>query len=69
MQINRSKLSPAPNINYLGVVLDEFLSWVSHVNNLCKKIAETNGILSKLRHYVPKKTFILVYLSLYGSLA
>ena len=69
MQINRSKLSPVPNINYLGVVLDEFLSWVSHVNNLCKKRAETNGILSKLRHYVPQKTFILVYLSLYGSLA
>ena len=69
MQINRSKLSPVPNINYLGVVLDEFLSWVAHVNNLCKKIAETNGILFKLRHYVPKKTFILVYLSLYGSLA
>ena len=35
-------------INYLGVVLDKFLSCDDHVNNLCKKLAQTNGILSKL---------------------
>ena len=26
IKINKSKLSPVPNVNYLGVVLDEFLS-------------------------------------------
>ena len=50
IKINKSKLSPVPNVNYLGVVLDEFLSWDAHVNKLCKKLAQTNGILSKLRH-------------------
>ena len=25
-------------------------------NNVCKKIAQINGILSKLHHYVPQKT-------------
>ena len=49
---NKSKLPPAPNVNYLAVVLDDFLSWDAHVNNLCKKLAQTNGILSKLCHYV-----------------
>ena len=37
IKINKSKLSPVLNVNYLGVVLDEFLSWEAHVNNLCKK--------------------------------
>ena len=75
IKINKSKLSPVPNVNYLGVVLDEFLSWDAHVNQLCKNLAQTNGILSKLRHYVPQKTCISVYFSLfysfilYGSLA
>ena len=75
IKINKSKLSPVPNVNYLGVVLDEFFSWDAHVNKLCKKLAQTNGILSKLRHYVPQKTCISVYFSLfysfilYGSLA
>ena len=75
IKINKSKLSAVPDVNYIGVVLDEFLSWNAHVNNLCKKLAQTNGILSKLRHYVPQKTCISLYFSmsysivLYGSLA
>ena len=67
IKINKSKLSPVPNVNYLGVVLDEFLSWDAYVNKLCKKLAQTNGILSKLRHYVPQKTCVLVYFSLFYS--
>ena len=39
IKINKSKLSPVLNVNYLGVVLDEFLSCEAHVNNLCKKLA------------------------------
>ena len=65
IKMKKSKRSPVPNVNYLGVVL--FLSWDAHVNNLCKKLVETNGILSKLRHYVPQKTCILVYFSLFYS--
>ena len=61
IKINKSNLSPVSNVNYLGVVLDEFLSWDAHVNQLCKNLAQTNGILSKLRHYVPQKTCISVY--------
>ena len=65
IKVNKSKLSPVPNINYLGVVFDEFLSCNAHVNYLCKKLSQTNGILSKLRHYVTQKTCI----SVCGSLA
>ena len=64
-KINKSKLSPVINITYLGVVLDEFLSWDPRVNKLCKKLAQSNGILSKLRHYVPQKTCVSVYFSLF----
>ena len=32
----------------------------AHPNNLCEKLVQTNGILSKLRHYVPQKICILV---------
>ena len=36
LKINKSKLSPVPNLNYLCIVLDEFLFWDAHLNNLCK---------------------------------
>ena len=35
IKMKKSKRSMGPNVNYLGVVLDEFLSWDAHVNNLC----------------------------------
>ena len=56
IKINKSKLSPVPKVNYLGIVLDEFLCWDADINNLCKKLVQTNGILSKLCHHVPQKT-------------
>ena len=31
------------------------------------KLSRTNGILSKLRHYVPKKTMLSVYYALFYS--
>ena len=49
-----------------GAVLDEFLSWDAHVNKLCKNLVQTNGILFKLRHYVPQKTCISGYSSLFS---
>ena len=45
MKFNKSEFSPVQNVNYFGVVFDEFLSWDAHVNNWCKKLAQTNGIL------------------------
>ena len=54
IKINKSKLFPVPDVNYLGVVLP----WDAHVNNLCKKLGQTNGILSKLCHYIAQKTCI-----------
>ena len=67
MKFNKSEFSPVQNVNYFGVVFDEFLSWDAHVNHWCKKLAQTNGILSESSHHVPQKTcnfsiFLLVLL-------
>ena len=40
---------------YLGVYLDDNLSWDIHIRELSNKLSRANGIMSKLRHYVPKK--------------
>ena len=62
-----TKFFPETNFNYLGKVLDEFLSWDAHISNLCKKLTQTNYILYKVRHYVSQKTCISVYFTLFYS--
>ena len=56
-----------PIYEFLIYEIHEFLSWDAHVKELCKKLAQTNGILSTLRYFVPQTTCISVYFSLFSS--
>ena len=53
---------------YLGVQLDEKLSWKFHVKNLKKKLSKTCGLIFKLRHYVPQSTCRIIYYSMFHSI-
>ena len=57
--------SHSNTVKYLGVYIDENLSWDCHINELCKKLSISNGIIAKLRHCVPKNTVISVYYSIF----
>ena len=48
-------------VKYLGTTLDDKLTWQYHIQIVAKKLCIAVGILSKLRHYVPKDVLIKVY--------
>ena len=58
---------PSKHVKYLGVYLDEHLSWKPHVSAIATKLRRANGALSKLRHYVPFKTLLNVYHPIFMS--
>jgi len=61
------RLEPSHSVKYLGIHLDENLSWDIHIKELRNKLSRANGIISKLRHYVPKSTIMQIYYSLFFS--
>ena len=63
IRINNYKLKLRPHIKYLGILIGKVLSWNKQIDDICTKLARANGILSKLRHFVPKKTCVSVYFS------
>ena len=65
IKLGGAKLIPSDDVKYLGVHLDKYLSWDLQTNQLSKKLSRANGILSKLRHFVPKKILISVYYSIF----
>ena len=65
--MNKIKQLPADNVKYLGIFLDKNLSWDYHILQLSKKLSRANGVLYKLRNYVPKETIISVYYSIFYS--
>ena len=40
---------------YLGVIIDEKLSWVPQIDKMCSKLSSVCGILSKVRHYLDRQ--------------
>ena len=61
------KLSRAKEIKYLGVIIDEKLSWSSHINKVKSEIIKFPPILAKLRRFVPKQCLLTSYDSLVTS--
>ena len=51
-------------IKYLGVLIDQNLSWRNHVNSVIIKISKTIGMIAKLRYFVPPTVLINIYNSL-----
>lgn len=51
-------------IKYLGVYIDENLTWDKQINFILSKISKNNGIIRRLRHYVNLKTLQSLYYTL-----
>ena len=41
-------------VKYLGVLIDQNLSWKYHIDSIVTKISKNVGLIAKLRHSVPR---------------
>ena len=55
------------NIKYLGIWIDNDLSWNSQISNTAINLKKANGALATVRHYVPQKILKLVYYAIFHS--
>ena len=72
-EINRTS-----HIKFLGIILDEFLTWNLHINEICNKLKRCFHIFYNIRHLLSKdniktKYYALIYsgikygISVYGQ--
>ncbi len=52
---------------FLGIYIDETLSWKYHVNKVCKKITSANYIINKVKNILPQSSLRDLYSSLIHS--
>ena len=64
--INEQRIEQVKETVFLGVVLDELLSWKPHISQLARKISKSIGVINRARFFLPmsKNSLLLFSLSL-----
>ena len=67
--IGRGKkpVSRSKYVKFLGLLMDENLSWKYHISELTKKLSRTCGIFFKIRHFFPLDVLKNLYYSVFSS--
>ena len=66
-RLSGQKTDPKRCTKYLGVIIDEHLSFNEYMNTLKQKLNRTNGILAKLRYYVTADVLKTIYYAFFDS--
>ena len=52
-------LANVESAKYLGIHIDTKLSFHSHIKHVVKKLSKELSVIARLRHYVPRGSFLL----------
>ena len=52
---------------YIGVIIDKHLNWSHHQEMVAKNLRKANGVLSRIRYYLPKDLRKNIYFALFHS--
>ena len=63
LAINGEVVLQQKNTKFLGVMLDEVLSWAPHISYIKPKISKGIGIINKVKQLVNKETMKTLYYS------
>ena len=60
-------ISRTKTYKYLGIIVDEKLSWADHINDVCMNLSQAAGVLFKARTLLSRNALMLLYHSLVGQ--
>jgi len=67
IKINGKPIKEVMSAKFLGVTIDNKLSWIPHIDTLYKKLKSATGILNRIMNNIPKDSHKSLYFSLFES--
>ena len=55
LKLNGKRLYQTSSVKYLGIKIDQYLTWQDHINNIAIKLNKANPILCKARHLLMRE--------------
>ena len=65
--LDSSEVKEVQETKFLGVILDNNLSWQPHISNLAKKLKCSIGQLNRIMHFIPNTLHKTLYHTLFES--
>ena len=64
IKLDGVSLNRVSSTKFLGVIIDENLTWKNHIDAISKTILRNIGVLTKLKHFVPENILYSLYCTL-----
>ena len=64
LMINNIPIEHVKKFNFLGIVLDECMTWDAHINKISSKIAFTIYTMKRIKKFIPSSILLTIYNSL-----
>ena len=64
LNMNGLSISQVEKFTFLGLTINETLTWKDHIEIISNRISKTIGILSRLKHTLSQKILKMIYTSL-----
>ena len=66
-KINDDEIKQSSLIKFLGILVDEHLSWIDHINTLENKLSKNLGGLYKAKPFLNTKAIVSLYFSFFHN--
>ena len=64
LSVGNIEIKRVKSTKYLGLIVDDTLSWSDHIDHISMKITRSIGVLKRNQSYLPKSSFITLYRTL-----
>ena len=64
IKMNNLPIKRVKSFNFLGIIINENLTWTDHISHISQKINPVVGLIGRLKHQLPIHILKLIYNSL-----
>ena len=67
LKLANHRLKRVTEVKFLGVIIDENISWEPQINHLKKKLISSIIVIKQIKQFIPKNEYLKIYNSLFKS--
>ena len=64
IQISDENISQTKASKFLGIIIDENLTWKTHMNDIARKVAKNIGIINKVKTIFSERMLLMLYFTM-----